>query len=615
MMKLVALLMLAAAAPAALPAQAVYLPVNAPYAQNLVVTIKNEHPELQKLGLHAIPPGRHHYVIIANAIPSKIGKESSPADLAVLASRQPSVKRKEKGRFYDLCLPISDTEGTPIGLTVMEIPFSKAKDSADALAKATAIRDEMQKKIANYGELFQATDAPLKLQQTIPLSADITGHFDHFGVDLKHHRIFLAAEDSHEVLVIDTVNDNVIHVISGLARPHAILYRKDMNRIYVTDGGAGLLRIYDGKTYEPIGTVALAKDADSIGYDASTKYLYIDNGGKDAGQPYSLISVVDTTMDRKIADIRVDSPTLEAMALDIWRPRMYVNNAAQNQVTVIDRWNGKIVASWPVTLGTHTVAMGLDEQHQRLFIGCRSGNMVVFDTNTGKELQSLPITKGVDDIQYDAASRRIYTIGDGTIDIYQEVDADHYQLLGSVSAGAGAKTGRLIPGINRYFAAAPAEDGIDASVHVLQPLNTPPLKKRSHEAPPVPVHAPNALKLEMATLSAHPDLRKMGLHAIPPGDKYSVIIANANTSRIGYRSSAGDLAAVAGGNVYCVKKDDGSFYNAKLPLKDASGRTIGILVMEIPFTSVANRQGAIEKAEGIQRELAQQIPDYQWLFQ
>ena len=63
-MKLFKLLMLAAAVTAGLPAQTVYVPVNAPYAQSLVIATKNAHPELQKLGLHAMPPGEHVYATI-----------------------------------------------------------------------------------------------------------------------------------------------------------------------------------------------------------------------------------------------------------------------------------------------------------------------------------------------------------------------------------------------------------------------------------------------------------------------------------------------------------------------------------------------------------------------
>jgi hypothetical protein len=116
-------------------------------------------------------------------------------------------------------------------------------------------------------------------------------------------------------------------------------------------------------------------------------------------------------------------------------------------------------------------------------------------------------------------------------------------------------------------------------------------------------------------MSAHPELRKMGLHAVPPGGKDMVIIANVNTSRIGYKSSQGDLDAVKDGKTYTAKKDDGSYFNAKLQLKDASGKVIGILVMEIPLTTAPTPEKAVQEAEDLRQELAQKIPDYQSLFQ
>jgi DNA-binding beta-propeller fold protein YncE len=595
-------------------AQNVYLPVNAPYAQALVVATKNAHPELQKLGLHAVAPGQSDYVIIANAITSKIGKKSSPADLAVLTTGKATVKRDEKGRFFDLCLPISDASKRPIGITVMEIPFAFAKEENDALKKAEGVRDGMQAKIASRSQLFKETAAPLQPLDTISLSSAVKGHFDHFGVDLKHNRLFATAEDYHAVLVFDLVTLKSVAEIPAIGKPHAILYRDDLDRVYVTDGEAGALKIFNGASYQSAGSIPMAKDADSMGYDITSQRLYVVNGGKDAGQKYSMLSVIDTTGGQKITDIRIDGETLEAMALDVFRPRLYLNNRANNRIEVVDRWKNAVIASWPVKLGSDNVAMALDEAHQRLFVGCRSGQIVIFDTNTGKELQAAPIVKGVDDITYDPGSKRIYAIGGGTIDILEQMDADHYRTLGSVAAGADAKTGRLIPQINRYFVAVPQTGAARASIEVFQPLNIP-VAKPADTSEAQPVHAPRALELEMATLSAHPDLRKMGLHATPPGAKDSVIIANANTTRIGVKSSAGDLDAVKDGNTYCVKRDDGAFYNLKLRLRDASGRTIGILVMEIPYTSALDDAQAIHQAEDIRRVLAQQIPNYNALFQ
>src|SRR5258708_11577480 len=161
MSKLLTSLALAASGSISLPAQTAYVAVNAPYAQNLLVATKDAHPELQKLGLHAIPPKQQDYVIIANPITSKIGKRSSAADLSVLTSGKPTVNPDEKGKFFDLCLPIADAAGTPLGITVMELPYSSAKDADDALPKPTFILHRIHTKIPNPAHLSHPPDLPL----------------------------------------------------------------------------------------------------------------------------------------------------------------------------------------------------------------------------------------------------------------------------------------------------------------------------------------------------------------------------------------------------------------------------------------------------------------------
>src|SRR6266446_5747804 len=76
-------------------------------------------------------------------------------------------------------------------------------------------------------KLSDQQNAPLKLARTIPLPSAIKGHFDHFGVDLKHHRLFATPEDFKAVLVFDLNTGEMVHQIDGLVRPHAVLYRED----------------------------------------------------------------------------------------------------------------------------------------------------------------------------------------------------------------------------------------------------------------------------------------------------------------------------------------------------------------------------------------------------
>jgi DNA-binding beta-propeller fold protein YncE len=310
--------------------------------------------------------------------------------------------------------------------------------------------------------------APLKLVQTYALAPDVKGNFDHFAIDLKGGRLFATPEDFKAVLVLDVKTGKLIHTIGGIERPHAVLFREDLGRLYITDGEAGDLKIFDSNTYKLLSSVRLLEDADSIGFDPATKLLYIDNGGGDVHETFSIMSVVDTTAGKKLADIRIDGDTLEALALEKSSPKLYVNNKAKNQVDVIDREKRALVASWPVTKCKTNVAIALDETNHRLFVACRSGAISVLDTQSGKEVTALPITKGVDDVTYDPASKRIYAASDGNADVYEQSDPDNYKLLGSVPTGPVGRTALLVPQLNRYFVAVPKHGAETAKVLVFE---------------------------------------------------------------------------------------------------------------------------------------------------
>jgi DNA-binding beta-propeller fold protein YncE len=313
------------------------------------------------------------------------------------------------------------------------------------------------------------TAAPLKLTAKYEMPASVKGRFDHLGIDISGNRLFVVAEEAQQVLVFDLATGKFIRAIK-VDHPHAVLYREDLSRIYITDEGKGVLNIYDGKTYNPLKTVPLKVDADSIGYDPATHYLYIDNGGDNAHEKFTMLSVVDTTAATKLADIKIDGDTLEAMALEKSGDRLYLNNPAKNEVEVIDRKTNKVATTWPVKLGKGNATMALDESAHRLFVGCRSGAIVVFDSQTGKELQALPVGKGVDDLMFDPATKRIYATsgGTGAVDVYKENDPDHYESLGHIPSGPGAKTGLLVPQLARLYVPVPPRGTTPGQVYVYE---------------------------------------------------------------------------------------------------------------------------------------------------
>src|ERR1700730_9622631 len=187
--------------------------------------------------------------------------------------------------------------------------------------------------------------------------------------------------------------------------------------------------------------------------------MYVSNSGVDSHMSYSFISVVDTTAEKKLADIKIDSDGLEAMALEKSGQRLFFNMTGKDAVGVIDREKRTVIATWPIgQVAKHNTPMAFDEAGHRLFVGTRKpGKLIVLDSDSGKIVASLPCVSYVDDLVYDPGKKRIYIAGTEFVDVFRENDADHYELIGHIPTAVRAKTAILVPELNRYYLAVPRD--------------------------------------------------------------------------------------------------------------------------------------------------------------
>src|SRR5882762_1848243 len=112
--------------------------------------------------------------------------------------------------------------------------------------------------------------APLKLVETIPLPGLKDGDFDHFAPDVDGHRLFLTAEENDKVQVLDTTTNQLIHTMDDVKAPHSMLFRKELKKLFVVEGDASAVKIYDSESFKPLGEVKVSVDADSLAYDPAT---------------------------------------------------------------------------------------------------------------------------------------------------------------------------------------------------------------------------------------------------------------------------------------------------------------------------------------------------------
>src|SRR5438270_138810 len=65
--------------------------------------------------------------------------------------------------------------------------------------------------------------------------------------------------------------------------------------------------------------------------------------------------------------------------------RIFVNVPTAGQIAVVDRVKREVIAKWPLVGAQSNFPMAIDEDHHRLFVGCRKpAKFLVYDTETGK---------------------------------------------------------------------------------------------------------------------------------------------------------------------------------------------------------------------------------------
>lgn len=284
--------------------------------------------------------------------------------------------------------------------------------------------------------------------------AGYTGDFDHSAVDLKGGRLFVAAEDHGTVEIFDLKTGGHLKTIKGdIETPHSIFLMRKDGRILVTDSGKSMSKLLDDKSYATVATIKLAPGADSIGYDAPRNRLYIVTGGKDVDMKESYLSEIDPDTLEHFADIKFDSNHTEAMAVEQNGPHIFINVTDKNYLAVVDKRTNKITAKWQIKEAKQNAPIAFDEKNHRLFVVTRDpGMLIVLNSDTGATVASFKAPARCDEAIFDQANGRVYVLGgEGYIGVYKEIDPDHYSDLAHIASAPGAKTGVLVPQLNRLF--------------------------------------------------------------------------------------------------------------------------------------------------------------------
>jgi DNA-binding beta-propeller fold protein YncE len=294
-------------------------------------------------------------------------------------------------------------------------------------------------------------------------------------VDVHGKRLFVAGVENGTFEVVDLESAKWVRSISGFKKPQGVLFVVEFNKLFLASGDDGMVRVFRGDTLQLLDSIQLEPGPNRIVYDPNSKLVYVGYGGKDAGKTYGEVGVIDAKTDKHVGDIRVAAHPSELL-LSKSGTTLFVFISVANQLQVVDAGKHEVVSTWQITSQRPGDA-ALDESTSRLFIGTRNpAEFVVMDSRSGREVAHLPTAEAQDGVYFDAGRKRVYVSGgrelrNGFAYIYQQKDADQYEVIGKISTRGGAGTSFWSPELNRFYVAAPANDKEEAAILVYAPAN------------------------------------------------------------------------------------------------------------------------------------------------
>ncbi len=265
-----------------------------------------------------------------------------------------------------------------------------------------------------------------------PAEGSTREYFDYITVDSAARRIYVS--HGTEIKVIDADTGVLIGNISGLKQDHGVAVAGEFGRGFITDGAQGKVIIFDLQTLKVTGQAKADKDADGVIYDPFSKHIFVMNG-----DPHS-----STVIDAKSGNVvgTIDLGGGPEFAVSDGNGTVYVNLEDKSELVAIDSTTLKIKSRWPLAPAGAPTALAMDVPHHRLFSAGRNPQMlVVLDSDSGKVLQSFPISAGVDAAAYEPETGFIFvSTREGMVHVFHEDSPDKFSEAETIKTEYGAKT-------------------------------------------------------------------------------------------------------------------------------------------------------------------------------
>lgn len=294
-----------------------------------------------------------------------------------------------------------------------------------------------------FGLTANAQTVDYRLLKKVALGSAPGGgeYFDYVFADSAARRVYVT--HGTEVKVVDSDSGEILGAVTGFKKCHGVAIADGKG--FVTDGDEGKVFVFDPKTLKVIGEIKTADDSDSIIYDPASKHIFAFNGDSHTA------SVIDPATASLVKNIDMGGGPEFAVADG--KGTVFNNIEDKNELAAIDSQTLTIKSRWSVEPAGGPTALAMDREHRRLFSAGRKPQMVVMlDADSGKVLQSMPISAGVDAAAFEDATGLLFvSTREGNVHIFHEDSPDKLSEVATLKTEFGAKTMALDPKTHNLY--------------------------------------------------------------------------------------------------------------------------------------------------------------------
>jgi DNA-binding beta-propeller fold protein YncE len=281
---------------------------------------------------------------------------------------------------------------------------------------------------------------PLRAITDLPLGGR-SPRFDYQTIDPAARRLYIAHQGDGTILIVDLAHPRILGRIGDLPNVHGVLVVPALHRLFATATALHQLVMIDTRTDRILTRAPAGIVPDGIAYDPVGRHVFVSDE-----RPAGALIVVDAITGRAAGTIPLGG-SAGNVQYDPVAKRVLVGVETRDELALVDPASLRVTRR--VSLGgcdaNHSLA--IDAAARLLIVGCSAnGRLLVLDADSFQVLGTIAGAGHVDVLALDPGRHRVYAASEnGIVSVVQIAHRAPPRLLGQTYLAARAHTVAVDP--------------------------------------------------------------------------------------------------------------------------------------------------------------------------